>query len=281
MDKAELQSALEYYGYGNINVQELFDCIDEINEKHTSSVKKVIEQMYYGPYGELENLYGNYCSSLMFGEEVPNLTAFAVLLAGAKEHKKSVIKYNFDKEQIDEQMSRIKECGDIVLNSGNTTALAWSANFARGRLLQIGRLQFQYLCGRGDNTTVHIHIPGGEPLSHSAVLDAIKESGILLKKYYGITNAVFKCDSWLLSPELQNFLKSESNIRLFADMFDVTEGPDAKRDIIWNLYHTTDMNAELEQKTSLQISIKKALDSGVIFHEGIGILKKDFIPELK
>jgi len=274
--KVEIENALAYYGFDGIDKDSLFHCIDTV--KDNVNVENVINQMYFAPYETLEALYGKYSKELMFWEGVPASVPFIVFLLGASEHIKSCKKYGFDDNQIAIQKEKIRECGEIYLNSGNTTALAWSANFVRGKLLQIGRLQFQYLCGDKDNATVHIHIPGGAPLDNGLVTKAISSSGHYLNKYYGITNACFKCDSWLLSPELQAYLSPSSNIHRFSDMFDVESGEDALRDIRWNLYHTTDNFAPLEQSTSLQIAVKKAIDSGVRFHNGIGTLKVEYAP---
>lgn len=62
----------------------------------------------------------------------------------------------------------------------------------------------------------------------------LKNSKILLKKYYNIENAQYVCESWLLSKEIADMLDEKSNIIKFQNLFDIK--PSKNGGIIYEEY---------------------------------------------
>lgn len=217
----------------------------------------------------LEKLYCANKTEKMFGQDTPSLTPLIVFMLGGKIHNENMMRFHFDMKQIQKQKIAINEYIRIVQNTGNTTALAWSANFVRGLLIEVGALQFQPVFADNGTSRVYIHIPGVS-LKKEDVLRSVEESRELMRRYYGMDRADYWCDSWLLSPEIHALLNENSNIYKFYSLFDVVPGADCKADIMWNLFHLIDSDTPLPENTSLQRSVKKALEEGQHFFSGNG-----------
>ena len=113
-------------------------------------------------------------------------------------------------------------------------AIRWFFNVFRGNIFRLGRLEF---CLRSfgteyekdgrvlhaDTLVIDTHIPSGEPLVYQDVLQSYKQAMAFFKRYYGVEPPAFWCKSWLLSPVNKMFLHESTNIRRFADDFDVYE----------------------------------------------------------
>lgn len=110
------------------------------------------------------------------------------------------------------------------------------------KIFKLGRLQFQPIKyyfpkpykfhGRsvkfGDRV-INLHIPRGEKLALEACRDSFKKAeSFFSKKFPKYPTDFFVCHSWLLYSKNKLFMKSDSNIVKFADMFDIvceTENP--------------------------------------------------------
>ena len=71
----------------------------------------------------------------------------------------------------------------------------------------------------------------------------------------------YRCDSWLLSNQINAIVDSNSNISKFYDLFEVQDGTDAKKDIlnfVFNIQECDNYNNLLEG-TFLQKLLKKQL----------------------
>lgn len=114
----------------------------------------------------------------------------------------------------------------------------WIALHYRGSLYEVGRLQYETayldsgdfpeLVGVVDERLVaRLHIPAGEPLSADAVDASLARAGEVLSAVTGERVRVAVCTSWLLDPQLRDYLPPESNIRAFQDRFVLSdhEGP--------------------------------------------------------
>jgi len=93
-------------------------------------------------------------------------------------------------------------------------------NFAfRGMIYQVGRLQFERVPG-----ALSVHIPEFcGPLSPASVDDALARSVVFFARHFPeerYDRAV--CHSWLLSPQLGEYLPPESNIMRFQRRFTLT-----------------------------------------------------------
>lgn len=273
LSKEQMLAGMAFYGMESER-DALLACTEEINRSAClSRVETVVETLYTGDVMRLETLYTADSAAKMFGEDAPALTPLVVFMLGGAFHEVNVCRFHFDEDQIQKQQEALRGYIETVRNIGNTTALAWSANFVRGILIEAGVLQFQVLSASDGTPRVYIHIPG-KSLKEEDVLRSVEESRALLARYYGIPHPDYWCDSWLLSPGIHALLNENANIYKFYNLFDVVSGEDCQTDIRWNLFHLTDPDAPLPENTSLQRLVKKAWTEGQRFCGGIGHWKE-------
>lgn len=109
----------------------------------------------------------------------------------------------------------------------------WLCRHVRMELFRLGSLQFQIQPGpleavwqsapiHAEDLVLHVHIPKGADLRTAAVECSYQYA----LDFWRRDEAVLLCDSWLLGPELQRLLKTDSHIRSFAAGF-VRIGSDA------------------------------------------------------
>ena len=199
-----------------------------------------------------------------------------MLLLGYEYHKENIKKYKFDDEQIQIQKQRVRECllNDIVnkhYDGIRISQMLWGTYFINGLLLENGRLQFEPT----NNSKIKIHIPEGKKLIIDDVKESLKNSKILLKKYYNIENPQYVCESWLLSKEIADMLDEKSNIIKFQKLFDIKPSKNGIDDILNFVFKLKKCENydELSENTSLQKCIKEFLKNGGIIYEGYGELK--------
>ena len=107
-------------------------------------------------------------------------------------------------------------------------------------------------------------------------MNSIKNTKKEKKKYFNIENYEYYCESWLLSKEITKLLENNSNIAKFQQLFDITEGKDAIKDILNFVFDLQQIDSyyDLPEGTSLQSKIKDLLINEKEIHIGIGKLKK-------
>lgn len=130
------------------------------------------------------------------------------------------------------------------LESIRISQMIWAAYFINTKLIEVGRLQYEKC-----ENHIKIHIPSGEKLEIEKVFNSIKESKLEIEKYFDMRNAEYRCDSWLLSNQINDIIDSNSNIAKFYNLFEVQDGPDAKKDIlnfVFNMQECDDYNNLLE-----------------------------------
>lgn len=147
----------------------------------------------------------------------------------------------------------------------------WCSDFSNGNMINCGSLTYQ----RCSDHLVQMHIPTGGDLSPEAVRSSVLQAPNALRTHYGMKSWETRCESWLLSPQIQPLVQPESNIAHFAEFFDITVGPICHSVLfgcLYNMYYTENY-LSLPEKTSLQKAVKERLLAGEAFYEGIGRLK--------
>ena len=281
--KEDLEIALEFY---NINIEDYknkcYKCLDEIdkNSELKNKINYVLKLVYSNESKQLELLWNENDFSKFFGETYNKFIHNIILLSGYKIHEENMNKYNFDKYQVLSHKNRVRECltNDIYnrkLEEIRLSQLVWGIYFIKIKLIEVGRLQYEY-CNNKKGKYIKIHIPKGDKLLYNEVLDSIKNSKKEIKKYFEIENYEYYCESWLLSKEITKLLDSNSNIAKFQQLFDITEGKDAIKDILNFVFDLQQIDSyyDLPEGTSLQSKIKDLLINGKEIHIGIGKLKK-------
>lgn len=154
----------------------------------------------------------------------------------------------------------------------------WVANTFLLRVFRLGRLQFepsvlekdalQYPVG---TTVLEVHIPAGEPLDDSSVEESMKNAPVFFETYFRRQFSLFRCHSWLLSPQLKTLLPEQSRILRFQNLFTVY-GEDSERQAEERVFgYLSEDPALYPEETSLQRSMKQALLDGQTVGMGMGI----------
>lgn len=156
----------------------------------------------------------------------------------------------------------------------------WVAKTFLLRVFRIGRLQFEpsvlekdALAYPAGTPVLEVHIPAGEPLDVSAVEESMKKAPVFFKNHFRSQFPLFRCHSWLLSPQLKKLLPERSRILQFQNLFTVC-GEDSERQAEERVFgYLSDDPTLYPEETSLQRSLKQALLDGQTVGMGMGIRK--------
>lgn len=129
----------------------------------------------------------------------------------------------------------------------------WIALHYRGSLFEVGRLQYEpsrlgddgavtwysHRAQRGlpewlraGAPSARLHIPETGPLDPAAVQDSLERAQPVLTAVTGGGVPVVTCTSWLLDPQLREYLDADSNIIAFQDRFTLIDrGAPGDRDV--------------------------------------------------
>lgn len=149
-----------------------------------------------------------------------------------------------------------------------TYKYVWAWWFPRQITLQefrIGALEYEFVDGQ--EREIAVHIPSDADMSTSSVQDSLQEFYKFRMKYFPDWKDVkLTCDSWMMVPELKLFLKEDSKIVAFQNLFEIDS---IDRDAIWFMGwiypgHDT-VDDSLPEKTTLQRELKKYLLEGKKF----------------
>jgi hypothetical protein len=141
---------------------------------------------------------------------------------------------------------------------------AWLTLHARGGLYELGRLQHQR-----DDTSLSLHIPESGPLTPDAVTASLDEARAFFPRHFPDERYTdFTCGSWLLDPQLLEYLPEDSNIvrfqRRFAlEPYEEPADQDADIEVRRFVFRTlTTPLDRLPRDTVLQRAIIDHLESG-------------------
>lgn len=283
IEKDNIEKVLTFY---NINLEDYkykcYKCLDDINKNKElkTRIYNVLKLLYSNESEQLKLLWNESDLSRFIGESYNKFIHNIILLSGYKIHEENMSKYNFDTYQVLAHKNRVRECliNDIYnrkLEEIRLSQTLWGIYFINIRLIEVGRLQYEY-CNNKKEKYIKIHIPKGDKLLYNEVLNSIKNSKKEIKKYFNIENYEYYCESWLLSKDITKLLDSNSNIANFQQLFDITEGKDAIKDILNFVFDLQQIDSyyNLPERTSLQSKIKDLLINGKEIHIGTGKLKK-------
>lgn len=283
IEKENIEKALTFY---NIDIEDYKDkcykCLDDINKNKElkTRIYNVLKLLYSNESEQLKLLWNESDLSRFLRESYNKFIHNIILLSGYKIHEENMSKCNFDTYQVLAHKNRVRECltNDIYnrkLEGIRLSQTLWGIYFINIRLIEVGRLQYEY-CNNKKGKYIKIHIPKGDKLLYNEVLNSIKNSKKEIKKYFNIENYEYYCESWLLSKDITKLLDSNSNIAKFQQLFDITEGKDAIKDILNFVFDLQQIDSyyNLPERTSLQSKIKDLLINGKEIHIGIGKLKK-------
>jgi hypothetical protein len=144
----------------------------------------------------------------------------------------------------------------------------WLTLHFRGALYRLGRLQFN----RSDDGP-GIHVPGDGPLDPAAVDASLARARAFFPRHFpGERNAPFWCRSWLLDPQLAEYLGEESNVVRFARRFRLTDELYGE-DVVRFVYGRVEGPPESwPQRTTLERAIVAHLRAGREWHTRAGVI---------
>jgi hypothetical protein len=141
---------------------------------------------------------------------------------------------------------------------------SWLTLHARGAVYELGRLQ----CDRG-GTAIGLHIPESGPLTPAAVDDSLDRARAFFPRHFPDEHyTAFSCGSWLLDPQLREYLPPDSNIVRFQQRFELEpyvapEGLDGDAEVLRFVFRTlTTPLDQLPRRTVLQRAVVDHLRAG-------------------
>ena len=141
---------------------------------------------------------------------------------------------------------------------------SWLTLHSRGSLYELGRLHYQ----RGD-TAIGLHIPDSGPLTPEVVEASLDEARMFFPRHFPDERYMaFSCGSWLLDPQLLEYLPEDSNIIRFQRRFELEpykepEGLDCDVEVLRFVFRTlTTPLDQLPRRTVLQRAIVDHLKAG-------------------
>ncbi len=155
----------------------------------------------------------------------------------------------------------------------------WFSYHLRGRIYRLGRLQFNV--GRATidsgpdapfapgDPVLGIHVPMAGPLTPEVVDDALRQARAFFPRHVSARHLpIGTCRSWLLDPQLAEFLPADSNIVRFQRRFALVDGwsmpgDNAVLHYVFGLPHTDP--ADLVPTSTLQRAIRDRLLRGEHF----------------
>ncbi len=173
----------------------------------------------------------------------------------------------------------------VLLGDGGLRTSSWLTLHFRGSLYQLGRLQFNRRggtrarvgeSGGGPDAAVGIHIPESGPLTPEACDDSFARAQPFFARHFPETPPrLGVCMSWLLDPQLADYLEPDSNILRFQRRFELLDKRhDGDADVLRFVFHRIAPNVEdLPQRTTLERAIVAHLRAGKHWQNRTGSLE--------
>lgn len=154
----------------------------------------------------------------------------------------------------------------------------WVANTLRLKVFRLGRLQFEPSVLEADipgypagTPVLEVHIPAEEPLDPDAVAASLEAAPRFFETCFHRQFSLFRCHSWLLSPQLKELLPENARIIRFQNLFTVY-AQDPERQAEERVFgFLAEDPADYPENTALQRSLKEALLAGTSVNMGLGI----------
>ena len=173
----------------------------------------------------------------------------------------------------------------LLLGDGGLRTSGWLTLHFRGSIYQLGRLQFDRMqvrpahvadAFREGDAALGIHIPESGPLTAEACDDSFAQAQPFFARHFPETpTRLGICTSWLLDPQLADYLGPDSNIMLFQRRFTlVGDGYDGDADVLRFVFHRIAPNIDdLPQRTTLERAIVTHLRAGKHWRSRTGWLE--------
>ena len=215
----DIDRAFEYYDLDDKYRNRCYECANSINSKKLflDSFNKMYNLLNNVDFSKIKELWKYKEVNELFCNNIDPFVTNIIILLSYKTNKENIIKYKLDLEQININKNRIKGCFVNDLEERNYSSvrisqMLWAFYFIRVRIIEVGRLQYELLERTNDKSIIKIHIPGGNKLDFDKVMDSIELSKEKLKEVFHINNMVYKCNSWLLSNQLNKLIDKKKRM---------------------------------------------------------------------
>lgn len=280
--KVDIDKGFDYFNLNEKYKKRCYECAELINNnnEYFNSFNYVYNLLNDDDFDNVRKCWNIKSVNEMFVDNIDPFVTNLLIVLSYKTHIEILKKYKLDDSQNIIHKKRIKECfeNDLIkrkYGSIRISQMLWAIYFIRVKIIEIGRLQYEFFEIKNQEAYIKIHIPGGEKLTLNKVVDSINNAKKELQSIFKIKLIKFVCNSWLLSNQLNKLISEKSNIHMFYNLFDVKDGENCIEDIlnfVYSLKECDDYQC-LSEDTSLQKLIKNELINGTIFKIGIGTLK--------
>lgn len=248
--------------------------------------------LFYSEKTDFLNTWSWQGAPKAFAEHGSPVTCVVAQLTGQPIHADNMARRGYDDEQIDIHKKGVRGCWvgqheTFGIDGVGFGHMVWGGYFIRCHLVRLGRLQFETGLkhfGRYDHlfdkepAYIYIHIPSADNGLQADEVDASIAMALeRFAQYFPEVEGkqpVFCTHTWLLSPELREILKPESNIVKFQNRFNITEFDESVAPILSFGFKVTpgpDVDyAALPEDSHLRREIKKRLLNGEKLHQGWG-----------
>jgi hypothetical protein len=141
---------------------------------------------------------------------------------------------------------------------------SWLTLHARGAVYELGRLQHH----RGGEA-ISLHIPESGPMTPEAIDASLDAGRAFMPRHFPDEHYTrFSCGSWLLDPQLREYLPEDSNIVRFQRRFELApyeepEGIDADVEVLRFVFRSLSTPLDqLPRRTALQRAVVDHLKAG-------------------
>lgn len=279
-----IDEALAFYNLEDKYKDKCYKCLLDIskNDKHYKAFQSIYQKLYFEDISGVRELWKLKSIDELFIDDINPFVTNLIVLLGYQVHKNNMDKYHLTEEEKTIHKRRVKETfeNDLInrgYDSIRISQMLWGAYLIRLRIIEVGRLQYEYYKRENEVTLIKIHIPKGSKLDIDLVKKSIHDSKEVLKRIYNVTNIKYLCNSWLLSNQIYKIIDVSTNIAKFHNLFDIIDGEECTSDILNFLYELKECRdySLLKEDTSLRKIVKEELIKGTTFYLGLGILKQD------
>ena len=294
ISKQDITNSLAFYNITDKNyIENCYNCLDSIlkDDRLITKFNDIHKIIFFSGLdrAQIKKLWQAHTLSDLFDQSCHPFITNLILLSGYNLHNENMKTFSLDKGQINLHIKRVadsltKDIYEKNLDGIRISQMLWGAYFINIKIIEVGRLQYE-LCSYNPidehicEKCVRIHIPKGEKLDIQDVLYSLKNSKEYIRKYFNLDNTNYYCASWLLSNEVSQIVNKDSNIYKFYNLFDVTNGLDATKDILNFVFDSRDITeyTDLPEDTSLQVELKKMLIAKQKINLGIGKIKQIYL----
>ncbi|MBQ7119080.1 MAG: DUF5596 domain-containing protein [Oscillospiraceae bacterium] len=190
-------------------------------------------------YKKGDEAFGEYIEGFASEEKLlpQQLTLYIYILFAEKtyeEYQKRGIsdKIYFDTMKVFPTVSDVEKARCGVYGIAQKVYRSWVRKNLDCIIYRIGLLEFElkecpieiseHGVSVGD-TVLSVHIPRNTGLREEDAESSYAAAREFFKKYYGMEKCIFICQSWLLHPWMQDFMKEESNIIKFQKKYSLVQ----------------------------------------------------------